>query len=77
MEVGFLTCFRRWHLFTFREKGRERETHQHERETSICCLSVLPQPRTELETFRFGTTPNPRSHPGQGWLDVSLKHYMC
>ena len=62
-------------------KGSEKQRgkHQCERETSMGCLSPVPQPGTEPTTqacaltrtltgdlFVCGTAPNPLSHTDQG-----------
>ena len=74
-------CFRRFYLFTFREKGRERERegekHQCGRETSIICLlhvhnwepGLLPRHvhwNWTSNLLVHGLMLNPLSHTRQG-----------
>ena len=49
-----------------RERVGEREKHQCQRETSLGCLSYLPQPGIEPETFGLWTMLQPTEPPSQG-----------
>ena len=89
INIDLILFLKRFYLFIFREK---EEIHQCERETSIGCLSPMPQVGTEPTTkacaltgnqthalLLCGMKPNQLSHTSQGkrWDSWNLFFHIC
>ena len=61
-------------LRTCLERGKEREKHQYERETSNNCLLYVTRPGTEPATFRFTGQSSNRATPASAISEILLEH---